>query len=403
MPKKRILGILISVVLLLNLSFIPVNAETDIDEYNAVTVAKIEKNTSVFDLKAKSAILIDAASGNVLFEKDSHEKLAMASVTKIMTMLLVMESVREGKLSLDDMVPVTEHAYRMGGTQVYLKPGEQFAVWDMLKAVAIHSANDAAVALAEKVSGSEETFVQLMNDRAKELGMNDTHFLDSNGLTDDGQYSSAYDVGLMSRELINKHPKILELTGKWQDKFRNGTFSLDNTNKLVRYYTGCNGLKTGTTSKAGSNLSASAKRNNLQLIAVVLAEPDSNTRFAEARKLLDYGFANFETIKMADKGEIAGKINIKKGVYLDVNGVFPEEIKLLLNKGEKSKVQRELTMADNLTAPIKAGQKVGTVIYKVGEKEVGKYDVVAENKVEHASFIKLFFRMMISWFDLGRL
>lgn len=403
MPKKRILGILISVVLLLNISFIPVNAETDIDEYNAVTVAKIEKNTSVFDLKAKSAIIIDAASGNVLFEKDSHEKLAMASVTKIMTMLLVMESVSEGKLSLDDMVPVTEHAYRMGGTQVYLKPGEQFSVWDMLKAVAIHSANDAAVALAEKVSGSEEAFVQLMNDRAKELGMNDTHFLDSNGLTDDGQYSSANDVSLMSRELINKHPKILELTGKWQDKFRNDTFSLDNTNKLVRYYTGCNGLKTGTTSKAGSNLSASAKRNNLQLIAVVLGEPDSNTRFAEARKLLDYGFANFEAIKMADKGEIAGKISVKKGVYLDVNGVFPDEVKLLLGKGEKSKVQRELNMAEDLTAPVKAGQKVGTVIYKVGEKEVGKYDVVAENKVEHASFIRLFFRMMISWFDLGRL
>ncbi|MDP4094429.1 MAG: D-alanyl-D-alanine carboxypeptidase family protein [Bacillota bacterium] len=404
MSKKRFFSFFIALMIFTNLFIVPAAAApVDPDSvYEAATVAKILNKTNLMDLKAKSAIILDAASGNVMFEKDSHEKLAIASVTKIMTMLLVMEAIDNGTLTLDTKVVASEHAYRMGGSQVYLKPGEEFTVWEMLKAVAIHSANDAAVALGEKIAGSEETFVSLMNDKARELGMKDTKFLDATGLTDDGHYSSTYDVAVMSRELIMKHPKILELTSKWQDTFRNGTFSLDNTNKLVRFYQGTNGLKTGFTNKAGFCLSASAKRNNLQLIAVVLGEPDSNTRFAEAKKLLDFGFSNFEVIKMADKGEVVGNIPVKKGTAVEVKGIFPDEVKLLLNKGEKSKVSREVKMVDNLTAPIKAGQKVGEAVYTVGDREVGRYDIVAESKVERASFIRLFFKMVVSWFSIGR-
>lgn len=381
----------------------PVLANEQDAIYDAVVVGKIMNATNLMDLKAKSSILMDATSGKVLLEANSHEKLPIASITKIMTMLLLMESIDNGQVSFDEMVHVSEHSYSMGGSQVYLKPGEEFTVTEMLKAVAIHSANDAAVALAEKVAGSEDVFVNNMNRRAKELGMNNTNFLDCSGLTDEGHYSTAYDIALMSRELITKHPKILEFTSIWHDTFRNETFSLDNTNKLIRYYQGVvNGLKTGFTRKSGYCLSATAVKNGLTLISVVLGEADSNTRFAETRKLLDYGFANYEPLKANSKAEVIGSVELTKGLSTRVNIMFEDDVNLLLKKGDKSKVNKEVKLLETIEAPITAGQKLGEVIYTVEGDIVGKGTLVAENEVERATFIKLFYRMIVEWFGIGR-
>ena len=400
--RRVVISFAVILCLITNVLVFPALAAPNPDEYNVAAVAKIMDKTSVFDLKAKSTILIDGVSGNVLLEKNSNEKLPVASITKIMSMLLIMEAIDQGKLNFEDKVPVSEHSYSMGGSQVYLKPGEEFTVTEMLKAVAIHSANDATVALAEKISGSEDTFVAMMNEKAKSLGMKDTNFLDCTGLTDEGHYSSANDVALMSRELVMKHPKILDFTTIWLDKFRDGKFELANTNKLIRFYQGANGLKTGFTSKAGFCLSAAAKRNNMQLISVVLGEPDTNTRFAEARKLLDYGFANFELTQVNKKGEAAGEVEVKKGLKTKVQVVYGEDVNLLVNKGEKGKLTREIKLEESVTAPVEQGQKLGEVIFKIDDREIGKADVVAGSKVEKASFIRLFFRMILSWFGFGR-
>lgn len=404
MFKRVIISLTLSISILVNLLAVPAFAVADSDEYSQSAVTTITQKTDMSNLKAKSAILIDASTGNILLEKDSHEKRPIASVTKIMSMLLVMEAVDSGKLSLDDKVPVSDHSYSMGGSQVWLKPGEVFTVDEMMKAVAIHSANDATVALAEKIAGSEDAFVALMNDKAKELGMNDTNFLDCTGLTDDGHYSSAYDIAVMSRELINKHPKILDYTTKWLDSFRPGDHqvTLNNTNKLIKFYQGANGLKTGFTTKAGYNLSAAAKRNNLQLIGVVLGEPDSNTRFAEAQKLLDYGFINFQVTKAGSKGDEIADVSIKKGVKVKVKGILGDDVNLVLNKGQKGKITNDTVLEQNITAPVKEGQKLGEVVYKIGDNEVGRADIVAQSAVQKASFIRLFFRMVLQWFGIGK-
>lgn len=364
-------------------------------------------STGIFDLKAKAYILMEASTGKVLIEGNSHEKLPIASITKIMSMLLIMEAIDSGKITFDDKVHVSEHAFSMGGSQVWLEPGEVFTVDEMLKAVAIHSANDATVALAETVAGSEEAFVAMMNQKAKELGMNNTNFLDCTGLTDDGHYSTAYDIAIMSRELITKHPKILEYTSIWQDKFREGVegktpISLDNTNKLIRFYEGANGLKTGFTRKAGHCLSATAKRNDLQLIAVVLGEPDSNTRFAEARKLLDYGFANYESKTLNSKGEQVQELEVRKGLKTTVNAVYSNDVKLIVKKGTTDGIERQINIESGITAPIKAGQKVGEVVYMLDGEEIGRADIVADADVERATFGKLFVRILIKWFGIGR-
>ena len=350
---------------------------------------------------------MDGASRTVLLENNSHDKLPLASVTKIMSMLLVMEAIDSGKLAFDTKVTVSDHSYRMGGSQVWLEPGEVFTVDELLKAVAIHSANDATVALGEAVAGSEEAFVEMMNQRARELGMDDTNFLDCSGLTDDGHYSSAYDVALMSRELLVKHSKITDYTKTWHSTFRDNTpgkkpVSLDNTNKLVHYYDGTTGLKTGFTTKAGYCLSASAEKSGQLLIAVVLGEPDSNTRFAEARKLLDYGFANFETTKVDNKGDEVQTVEVKKGMKPNVTALFKDDVNLLLKKGDKGKIEKAVEMEPELTAPVKAGQKIGMVTYLINGKEVGNAELVASDDVQRASFLRLLFKMIIEWFGIGR-
>ncbi len=396
-------------ILIIAILLMPMAVFADLDEaaveasakYDDITVSKLIAKTNVLDLKAKSAILMDAASGKILTEKNSHEKLAIASVTKVMSMLLIMEAVDSGKLSFDDKVEVSDNAAGMGGSQAYLEAGEQFTVTEMLKALAIHSSNDVTVALAEKVSGSEETFVADMNRKAAELGMKDTQFLDCTGLNDDG-YSSAHDIAIMSRELITKHPNILKFTGTWQDTFRGGTFKLDNTNKLIRFYANTDGLKTGFTNKAGFNLSATTKRNNLRLISVVLGEPDSNTRFAEARKLLDYGFANYERVSLDKKGELVGNIAVKKGTKLQVTAAYGSDTSVLVTKGEKGKIEKEVKLVPELTAPILKGQKVGEILYKIDSVEVGRYELVANENVKRVTFSKLLAKLIVRWFSVGR-
>lgn len=406
MLKKVLACCLAALLLVSGFSAQVVWADPD-DTYNATTVAKIMSKTDVLNLKAKGAILIDCATGSVLLENKSHDKLPIASVTKIMTMLLIMEAIDSGKLTYADKVSVSENSFRMGGTQVWLEPGEEFTVDEMLKAVAIRSANDAAVAMAEKIAGSEEAFVGLMNAKAKELGMSDTCFLDATGLTDEGHYSSASDIAIMSRELIMKHPDVIKYSTTWHDTFRNNTpgkkpVSLDNTNRLIHNYEGINGLKTGFTSIAGHCISASAKRNNLQLVAVVLGEPDSNTRFAEAKKLLDYGFANYETIKVNEKNEIVQEVPVKRGLTDRVNAIFGNDVNLLVKKGEKGNVERELNIDSGLVAPVKAGQRVGDVVYKLDGSEIWKAEVVASENVEKVTFIRIFLGMMADWFNIGR-
>lgn len=375
---------------------------SDPTEYDATVVSKIMKSTDVFDLKSKAAILMDLETGTILHEHNADEKLPIASITKIMSMYLVMEAIENGKLSFDDFVPVSEYAYGFGGSQVYLKPGEEFTVHEMLKAVAIHSANDATVALAEKVAGSEDVFVSMMNERAQEMGLKNTRFLDCSGLTDEGHYSTARDVAIMSREIVTKYPKILDYTKIWHDTFRDGTFSLDNTNKLIRHYSGTVGLKTGFTSKAGHCLSAVVKRENLTLISVILGGPDSNTRFAETRKLQDYGFANFETMVVEAKNTEVGSIEVQKGIEMEVQGITKDDVALMLKKGSKEKIERRMNLEPYLIAPVEEGQKVGEITYVLDGKEIAKVDVITNKAVEKASFIKLFFRMILEWFGINK-
>lgn len=404
MFKKVSVIVILIASLVANTAIMPVIAapQTNTGQTTANTAAKKEEAAKTLELKAKAAILVDADTGMVMFEKNIHEELPFASITKVMSMLLIMEAIDSGKITYEDMVPVSEHAYNMGGSQVYLEPGEEFSVLDMLKAVAIHSANDAVVALAEKISGSEEVFVSAMNEKAKELGMNNTNFLDCNGLTDDGHYSSAADIAKMSAELITKHPKILEITKIWQDKFRNGQFSLDNTNRLIHTYNGATGLKTGFTTKAGYCLSASAERNDMRFIAVVLGEPDSNTRFAEAKKLLDYGYANYQIVKIKNKGEELGSAEVKKGVATSVKGILKSDVSLMLKKGSKDEIKHNVKMMESIEAPITPGQKIGEVVFENNGQIIAKEDVVADVEVKKASFVRLFFRMVVGWFGIGR-
>ncbi len=405
MLRRILITNLAFIMIIINLLALPifVNAFEDPDyDWDAVTATNIYSGTDIFNLKAKSAILVEAVTGRVLLKKDENEKLPIASITKVMSMYLFMEAIESGKITMDDEVVVSENAYSFGGSQVYLEPGEVFPVRDMLKAIAIHSANDATVALAEKVWGSEEVFVQKMNERAAEFGMKNTHFLDSTGLTDEGHYSSAYDIAIMARELILKYPEILEFTSIWHDTFRDGKFSLDNTNRLIHFYEGTKGLKTGFTRKAGHCLVANTEKKGLHMISVVLGEPDSNTRFAESRKLLEYGFHNFELRAANRKGDDVGEIEVKKGLQNTVNLLISKDINLLLNIADKDKLTKQVTINENVEAPVKKGQKLGEIVYTVENKLVDKADIVAACDVEKASFLRVFAELVTGWLSLGR-
>lgn len=334
---------------------------------------------------AKSVILMESTTGRVLYESNADEKLPPASVTKIMTMLIVMEAVDSGKISLTDMVTVSEKAASMGGSQVYLEPGEKMSVDEMMKCVAVASANDAALALAEHIAGSEEEFVNKMNYRAGELGMYNTHFENTNGLDDttENHLTTARDIGIMSCELL-KHEKILDYTNIWMDTVRNGQFGLSNTNRLIRYYKGANGLKTGSTSKAKFCISASAKRDGLQLVAVVMASSTRDARNTAAAKLLDYGFANYSFIHY--DGSPMDDIAVRGGNGEQV-GIYTEDFGAVIEKNNANGVTFEIELPEYLTAPVKKGSVVGEIIYKTADgTEIGRAEIFANSDVEKRSF-----------------
>lgn len=339
-----------------------------------------EGNTDL-GLNAKSAILMEESTGNILYESNPDERLPIASVTKVMTMLLIMEAVDSGKISLDDMVTVSENAMSYGGSTMFLETGEQLTVNDMLKGIAVASANDGCVAMAEHLAGSESAFVDMMNEKAKELGMGNTHFMNTNGLDEDDHYSSARDVAIMSRELM-KHETIFNYTSIWMDTLRGGKFQLANTNKLIRFYDGANGLKTGSTSKALCCLSAAAKRNDMQLIAVVLGAPTSAERFASAKSLLDYGFANYAVNTQITAGDEVQKIAVEKGVDKEVGVVAGDSCSTLVKKGQEDNITKEIKIDETITAPIEAGQKIGTMTISRDGEVIADIDLNASSAVE---------------------
>ena len=347
---------------------------------------------------------MDAATGTILYEKNSHEAMPPASVTKVMTMLLIYEAEEAGQFSWKDSVQVSEHAASMGGSQVFLEPGEIQTVADMTKCIAIASANDAAVAMAEFVAGSEEAFVERMNKRAKELGMQDTCFRNACGLDTDGHMTSAHDIAVMSRELMTRFPEIREYTTTWQDRIVHKTrkgeseFGLTNTNKLIKWYEGATGLKTGSTGKALYCLSGTAERDGLHLIAVVMAAPDFKVRFQETMKLLDYGFANYSAQKGLPAEEKMAEIPITKGMADTVDAVVKEEISFLLKKDSGKEWETKVETLPTVDAPVKKGEKVGEVVYTISGKEVGRADLITAEDVEKADLGTMLERMLKIWF-----
>lgn len=335
-----------------------------------------DENAAV-NVTAPAAILIEAGTGQVLYEKNSHDRRPPASVTKIMTMLLVIEAIDEGTLSLDDMVRCSEFAASMGGSQVYLEPNEEMSVRDMLKSVAVASGNDAAVALAEHVAGSAEGFVDLMNQRAAALGMKDTHFVNCNGLDNPEHLTTAYDIALMSRELV-RHPLIFEFTGIWMDSLRDGAFGLVNTNKLIRFYEGANGLKTGSTSVAKFCLSASAVRNGMNLIAVIMGADSSKDRFGDASRLLDYGFANYAIAGSLLTPEDLTPLPVKKGKTERVEIGVSDDFKVLVSKKKLNSIEKKITLPEAVEAPIAAGDTVGSVEFMIDGQPIGGTDLIAK-------------------------
>ena len=359
-------------------------------------------DNNFLNLDAGATILIEQNSGQILYGYNVHEKLHPASVTKVMSLLLIMEALDSGKITLDTQIPCSSNAASMGGSQIWLDTTETLSVNDMLKAICVVSANDCVVALAEYLGGTEEGFVQMMNDKAKELGMNDTTFKNCHGLDEDDHLTSAYDIALMSRELLIKHPKITEYTTIWTDTLRDGKSALSNTNKLVRNYAGCTGLKTGSTSLALYNLSASATRDGLSLIAVVMKAPTAAKRFSNATSLLDYGFSNFSYKTFAVQGDVVKSISVNKGVQNEVNAVYETSPALLIKKGEESNITYEINLNDSIQAPVDKGQILGTITYSMNGNVLLRTNLVAENSIEKSGFLNITKNIFSIWFNLSR-
>ena len=350
------------------------------------------------DIPAKAAILIDAATGTVLYEQNAHTPLPPASVTKVMTMLLIMEAIDDGRIGWEDTVTASATAAAKGGSQIYLEEGETMSVSTLLKSVAVSSANDAACALAEHIAGSETAFVNAMNQRAKELGMNETNFVNCTGLDDDetaqNHRTSAYDIALMSRELLVKHPDIKKFTTIWMDTVRDGSFGLSNTNKLVRFYQGATGLKTGYTSQAGFCLSASAERDGMELIAVVLGCDTSAERFAACKSMLDHGFASYALIAPKLDSQVA--VPVKLGTQQQVQAVPASDGSVLIDKSQKNTVNVKVELSDGVEAPVSQGQRLGTMTVTSGEQILAEIPLVAAQPVARLSWGQIFVRMLRS-------
>ncbi len=369
-------------------------------ETNSNISAKLDSNN--LQLESESGILIEQHSGQILFEHNSHEKLRPASVTKVMSILLIMEAIDSGTLSYTDKIPCTEAATAMGGSQIWLDVREELTVDEMLKAICVVSANDCTVAMAEYLCGSQEAFVEKMNTKAQELGMKDTSFKNCHGLDEDGHLTSAYDIALMSRELLNKHPSITKYTTIWIDALRDGKSQLVNTNKLIRNYKGMTGLKTGSTSLALYNLSASATRDGLSLIAVIMKGPTGAIRFSEAQKLLDYGFSNYQYKELAGKYECLKNVTVQKGTEDNLNILFDEDAGVIIKKGENKNIEQIISVPDTLIAPITKGQKVGEVSYCLDGERITTINIIAEKEIKKISLINFSSKLYKSWFCLLR-
>ncbi len=375
---KRIISALLSVIMLA--VAIPAFAQ--------------EKETPV-EIKAKSAVLMDASTGQVLMTHNENEKVYPASVTKIMPLLLICEAIDSGKISLSDTVTVSGTAASKGGSQIWLKEGEQMTVDELLKATAVYSANDACTALGEYLAGSDEAFVKMLNDRAKELGMENTHFENCTGLDDttENHLTTALDVAIMSRELL-KHEIIMNYTTIWMDSLRNGQTELVNTNKLVRFYEGATGLKTGTTSKAGCCVSASALREGTHLIAVVMGSGNSSDRFETAKAMLNWGFANYSTVTPAIDPSLIPDVGVTGGVTESITPELPEINPVLIEKGRDADITQTVDLAVDVAAPVEKGQVLGTVTFKLGDNIIGKYNITAPEKVDALTFGIVFKRVL---------
>lgn len=385
---KKLIAFILTVCLLFGMTVsasesVTVSSECDISDID-VPLDSAPVNAAIgqtLDIKAKSVVLMEPNTGKVLYESNSDEKLPPASITKIMSLLLVMEAIDRGDITLETVVTASEHACSMGGSQIWLEPGETMTVNDLLKAAVIASANDACVALGETVAGSEEGFVALMNERAKELGMTNTHFVNCTGLDAEGHLTTAYDVAVMSSALI-KHDLIKDYSTVWMETLRDGKSELVNTNKLVRFYEGTTGLKTGTTSTAKYCLSATAERNGLELVAVVMAGESSNDRFNGAKKLLDYGFANYNYSSIEAQLEENTELTVIKGTEKRV-GIKPQgTLNVLLPKSASGKIERKTVLSENVTAPVKKGEVLGTVTVTLDGEQLGEIPLVASEDVE---------------------
>jgi D-alanyl-D-alanine carboxypeptidase (penicillin-binding protein 5/6) len=366
--------------------------------FSAGALAVEGKEQKTIDLapNARAAVLIDAATGTVLYEKNSREKLPPASITKIMTMLLVMEAIDRGELKWDDKVVASEHAASMGGSQIFLEVGEEMTVADLMKGVAMASGNDASVALAEKIAGSEQLFVEMMNEKAKELGMEDTHFVNSNGLPAPDHVTSARDIAIMSRELL-KYEKITEFTGKYEDYLRKDTkkpFWLVNTNKLVRFYSGADGLKTGFTSEAKFCLSATAKRDGMRVIAVVLGEPDTKTRNAEVSRLFDYAFSQYKQVPIIKQGDTLGIVKVEKGLQRELPIKADKPYTVLMKKSQKPESIQHEVILNAVKAPVKKGQPIGKIVIRSDGGVIDEIEILAPETIEKAGWWRLFKRTL---------
>ena len=366
---------------------------------------KTEKNVESIGIEADHAVLMEASTGTVLYEKEANIAVPPASVTKIMTMLLIFEALEEQKIKLEDLVVVSEKAASMGGSQVFLEPNEKQTVDTMLKCIAIASANDACVAMAEYISGSEEAFVNKMNERAKELGMKNAHFMNCNGLDEEGHVISAYDIALMSRELLRNHPQVHDYCTIWMDTIIHNTtkgsqeFGLSNTNKLIRQYEYCTGLKTGSTSKAGFCVSATAKKDEMELIAVVLNGETSKSRFQDAKTLLNYGYANYQIYQDRNEHrENLGTVLVKGGVESTLTPEYEKEFTCLLMNGETANaIEKRLELLDEVQAPVQEGQKIGKLSYYYGNKKLGEVSVIASRTIEKAQYLDYVKRVWLAW------
>ena len=375
---------------------------TGTKQNKTITTSSIPKEDNSLKLESGAAVLIEQSSGNVLYSHNAHEPLRPASVTKIMSLLLIMEALDNGQITLEDQVPCSETASSMGGSQIWLDTTETLSVHDMLKSICVVSANDCTVAMAEYIAGSEESFVQRMNAKAKELGMNDTTFKNCHGIDEDGHITSAYDIALMSRELLENHPTIKNYTTIWMDSIRDGKSELVNTNKLIRNYKGATGLKTGSTSLALYNLSASATRDGLSLIAVIMKAPSTKVRFSEASKLLDYGFANYSCKSFGNKGDLVSNAPVNKGITSYVGLLLEKDAGILLKKGSDEMIHQTVTMNENITAPIKQGDCLGKIIFTQNNEQLLEINLLAENDVAKNTLWNLTTSLYTKWFQMLR-